>query len=102
MLFTKNVGTNLSRKYSQKLLDNAKVSATDALINTLKRVIQKTADATGGFIGNKITNKIKQISKTLKQNNSETVAYGHVKEIPKERYTSLQERQNMYDELRLI
>ena len=96
------MGTNLSRKYSQKLLDNAKVSATDALINTLKRVIQKTADATGGFIGNKITNKIKQISKTLKQNNSETVAYGHVKEIPKERDTSLQERQNMYDELRLI
>ena len=68
----------------------------------MKRVIQKTADATGGFIDNKITNKIKQISKTLEQNNSETVTYGHVKEIPKERYTSLQERQNMYDELRLI
>ena len=96
------MGTNLSRKYSQKILDNAKVSATDALINTLKRVIQKTADATGGFIDNKITNKIKQISKTLEQNNSETVTYGHVKEIPKERYTSLQERQSMYDELRLI
>ena len=59
LLFNKNVGTNLSRKYSQKLLDNAKVSATDALINTLERVIQETADATGGFIGNKITDKIK-------------------------------------------
>ena len=63
MLFTKNVGTNLSRKYSQKLLDNAKVSATDALINTLKRVIQKTADATGGFIDNKITNKLNKSRK---------------------------------------
>ena len=85
LLFTKNVVTNFSRKYSQKLLDNAKVSATDALINTLKRVIQKTADVTGGFIGKKITDKIKQISKTLEQNNSETVTYGYVKEIPKER-----------------
>ena len=92
LLFAKNVGTKLSGKYCQKFSDHAKQSATDELINTLKRVIQKKADPTGGFIGNEITDRIKQISKTLQQNNSETVTNGHVKEISKERYTSLEER----------
>ena len=37
----KNISKNLSGKYSQKLLDRAKQSATDALKTTSKRVIQK-------------------------------------------------------------
>ena len=43
-----------SGKYSQKLLDHAKQSAADALKTTLKRVTQKTAEATGDLIGYKI------------------------------------------------
>ena len=39
----KNISKNLSSKYSHKLLDHAKQSAADAL----KRVIQKSAEATG-------------------------------------------------------
>ena len=42
----KNIGKNMSKslsgKYSQKLLDQAKQSATDALKTSSKRVIQKT------------------------------------------------------------
>ena len=48
----------VSGKYSQKLLDHAKQSATDALKTTSKRVIQKTAEETGNLIGNKIANKV--------------------------------------------
>ena len=35
----KNISKNLSSKYSQKLIDHAKKSATDALKTTSKRVI---------------------------------------------------------------
>ena len=55
----KNISKNLSSKYNQKLLDNSKLSATDALKTTWKRVIQKTAEATGDLIGNKIAENYK-------------------------------------------
>ena len=87
-------------KYSQKLLDHAKISATDALKTSSKRVIQKTVEATGDLIGNKIANKITGVSKKLQQNNSETVTNENDKEIPKERYVSPEERQEILDELR--
>ena len=48
-----NIGENISKKlrgkYCQKLLDHAKQSATDTLKTTSKRVIQKTAEATGDW-----------------------------------------------------
>ena len=66
--FAKNVGThatrvakNLNNKYGQKLVDTAKKSATDALKISGKRAIQKTAEATGDFVGNTIANKITSI-----------------------------------------
>ena len=60
--FTKNMGTHLSNKYSQKLLDTAKKSTTDAIETDSIRVIQKTAEATGDLIGNKIADKITSVS----------------------------------------
>ena len=65
----------MSGKYSQKLLDHAKQTATDALKTTSKRVIQKTAEAIGDFIYNKIADavakyydrKITKISKIHKK-----------------------------------
>ena len=42
-----------------------------------KGAIQKTAEATGDFIGNKIANKIAKVSKNSQQNNSETVTNEH-------------------------
>ena len=68
----RNISKNLSSKDSQKLLDHAKQSATDALKTSSKRVIQETAEATGDIIGNEITDKITRVSKTLPQNNLET------------------------------
>ena len=61
----KNMSEKLSGKYSQKLLDHAKKSATEALKAGSKRKVQITAEATGDLIGNKITDKITKVSKTL-------------------------------------
>ena len=51
----------MSNKYSQKVFDStthatkvAKKSATDAIKSASKRAIQKTAEATGDLIGNKL------------------------------------------------
>ena len=53
----KNIIKNLSSKYSQKRLDHAKQSATDAPRFVLKRAIQKISEAICDSIGNKITIK---------------------------------------------
>ena len=42
-----NIWKKLSGKYSQKCLDDTKQSATDPLKPISKKVIQKTAEATG-------------------------------------------------------
>ena len=55
------MGKNLSNKYSQKLLDSAKKSTTDAIKTASKREIQKTAEATCELIGNKITSLSKNL-----------------------------------------
>ena len=79
----------------QKLLDNGKKSATDALKTSSKRVIQKSAEPTGDLVANKIANKIRRISTNSQQNNSETVTNENDKELPKERYISPEERQKI-------
>ena len=98
----KNISKNLSGKYSQKPLDHNKKSAWDTFKTVSKRAIQKTAEAAGDFIVNKIAYKITKISKTSQQNNSETVKNEHDKEIPKERHISPEKRQKIIDDLRLI
>ena len=59
----KNISKDLRYKYSQKLLDHAKKSATDELETISKRVIQKSSEATGNLIGNKTANRTKKVSK---------------------------------------
>ena len=59
------MGKNLSNKYNQKLLDTAKKSTTDAIKTASKRAIQKTTEATGDLIGNKIADKIMSVSTEL-------------------------------------
>ena len=68
--FAKNIGIHATRvakklnsKYDQKLVDIAKKSATDALKVAGKKVIQKTAEATGDLVGNTTANKITSISR---------------------------------------
>ena len=73
----------MSGKYSEKRIVNAKQSATGALKTTSKRVIQNTVEAISDLIGNKIANGITKVSRSLPQNNSETISNKHDKEILK-------------------
>ena len=98
--FAKNMGKSLSNKYGQKLLDSAKKSTTDAIKTASKRAIQKTAEATGDLIGNKIADKTTNVSKKPNNNNNnnedlEITAH-------KRRYISPEERQQIINELRLV
>ena len=59
----KNKSKNVSSKYGKNRLDHAKKCPTVALNTTSKWVIEKTAEATGGFIGNKVAPRIKKFHK---------------------------------------
>ena len=68
----------MSNKYSQKLVDTAKKSATDAIKAVSKRPIQKTAEATGDLVGNKIADKLQ-----VHQKNRIMKKYSQIKLIMK-------------------
>ena len=72
----------MNNKYGQKLIDTAKRSTTDAIKTASKRATQKTAEATGDLIGNKIAEDV------------ELTTY-------KKRYISPEERKQIIDELSL-
>ena len=99
--FAKNIGKDLSNKYSQKNIDTAKKSATDAIKTASQQAIQKTAEATGDLVGNKIADRITSISKKstkkLPPIDEDAELTTH-----KKRYISPGERQKIIDELRLV
>ena len=98
--FAKNIGKSFSNKYGQKLLDSAKKSTTAS-----KRAIQKTAEATVDLIGNKIADKITSVSnkKSTKELHNNDEAEEDVEiTTHKKRYVSPEERQQIFDELRLV
>ena len=109
------MGKNLSNKYGQKVLDSAKKSTADAIITASKRAIQKTADATGDLIGNKIADKMASVSMELHSkkkpsnnnnnnnnnndnNNNEDAELTSHEKI----YISPEKRQQIINELRLV
>ena len=108
--FAKNMGThatkvakNLSNICGQKLLDSAKKSTTDTIKTTSKRAIQKTAEATGDLIGNKIPDKLTSVSKkSTKELPNDETELDVERATPKKRYISPEERQQIIDELRLV
>ena len=69
--FAKNIGKNLSNKYVQKLLESAERSTVDVIKTASKRAIQKTAEAAGDLIGNKIADRITSVSKSTQQSCSQ-------------------------------
>ena len=85
----------------KKLVDTAKKSATDAIKTASKRAIQKTAEATGDLVGNKIADKITSVSekstKKLPTIDEDLGLTSH-----KKRYISPEVRQQIIDQLRLV
>ena len=95
------MGKSLSNKHGQKLLDSAKKCTTDAIKTASKRAIQKTAEATGDLIGNKIADKIISVSKKpakeLHNNDKDVEVIAH-----KKRDISPEKRQQIIEGLRLV
>ena len=84
-------------KYGKKLIDTATKTGMDAAKTASKRVVQKTAEATGVLIGNKKADKISSLGKT----NGDGKENGKGKEeqeilIPPEK------RQQIIDDLRFF
>ena len=73
---------------------------TDIIETASKRAIQKTEEATGDLIDNKIDDKITSVSKKSTQKNLDEAK--NETEIPKKRYISPEKRQQIIDELTLI
>ena len=95
------MGTHLTNKYGQKLIDTAKKSTADTIKTASKRAIEKTAEATADLIGNKTVDKITSISKKSSKELQNNKANDEI-EIPKERYIFPEERQQIIDELGLV
>ena len=57
------MGKDFNNIYQKKLLDSAKKFATDAIKAASKRAIQKTAEAPGDLIDNKIADEVTSVSK---------------------------------------
>ena len=92
---------SMSNKYGNKLVDTAKKSAADAIKIASKRAIQKTAEASGDLVGNKIADKITSASKTSTKKLS-TIDEDAELTSHKKRYISPEGRQQIIDELRLV
>ena len=82
----------MSNKYGQKLVDTAKKSATYAIKIASKRAIQKTAEATGDLVGNKIADKITSVSKKKSYNKNDDDDDDAELTTHKKRYISPKER----------
>ena len=53
----------VANKHGKKLMDTATKTGIEAAKTTSKRIVQKTAEATGDLIGNEVADKITSIGK---------------------------------------
>ena len=90
---------NFGNKYGKKLTDAAIKTGKDFAKIAGKKIVHKSAEATGDLIGNKIADKITSASKN--PHNEEIQSNEVNNEMPKERYISPKERQKIIDELKL-
>ena len=93
---TTKTGTNFNSKYSKKLTDTTIKTGNDFATIAGKKIVHKSAEATGNLIGNKLADKITSASK--KSHNEEIQSNEVNNEIPKERCISPKERQKIVDE----
>ena len=84
---------NFGDKYGKKLMNIATKTGIDAVKTSSKRVVQKTSEATGDLIGNKIADKITSvgITKSKKQEDER-----------QEIYILSEKRHQIIDDLRLL
>ena len=93
---------SMSNKYGKKLVGTAKKSAIDAIKAAAKRAMQKTAEAIGHLVGNKIADKIRSVYKKKSTKKLPNIDEDVELSTHKERYISPEERQHIIDESRLV
>ena len=81
----------LGDKYGEKLMDTATKTGIDATKTASKRVVQKTAEATGDLIGNKMAYKITSVAKSKQKTNK-----------PEKIYIPPEKRQQIIDDIKLF
>ena len=74
-------------------MDTATKTGIDAAKTASKRVVQKTAEATGDLIGNKIADEITSIGKLKEKEKTKKI---------EEIYIPPEKRQQIFDDLRLF
>ena len=85
----------------KNLTDTAIKTGKDFTTIAGKKIVHKSAEATGDLIGNKIADKI--TAKPSKKSQNEKIKSNEVNnKIPRERYILPKERQKIIDELRLL
>ena len=84
---------NFDHKFGEKSMDTATKTGMDAAKTPSKRVVQKTAEATGDLFRNKIADKITSIEKLKEKEKTNKV---HEIYIPPEK------RQQIIDDIRLF
>ena len=77
----------------RKLMDTATKAGIDVAKTASKRVVQKTADATGDLIGNKIADRITSIGKPKEKEKTKKT---------EEIYIPPEKRQQIIDDLKLV
>ena len=80
-------------KYGKKLMDTATKKGIDAAKTASKRVVQKTAGATGDLIENKMADKITSVAKLKEKEKTNK---------PEEIYILPEKRQQIIDDLKLF
>ena len=89
LLFAKKSGN----KYGKKLMGTATKAGIDAAKTASKRIVKKTAEATGDLIGNKIADDTTSIGKPKEK---------ETKEIEEMIYIPPEKRQQIIDDLTLF
>ena len=77
----------------KKIMNTATKTRIDVAKSASKRVVQKTAEATGDLIGNKIADKITSIG--ISKNDDKTKKVGEIYILP-------EKRQQIIDDLKLF
>ena len=77
-------------KYDKKIMDTATKTGMDATKTASKRVVQKTAEATGDLNENKIADKITSVGKSKEKEKTEEI------------YIPPEKRQQIIDHLKLF
>ena len=85
-------------KYGKRLVDTATKTGIDVAKTASKRVVQKTAEATGDLFGNKIADKITSVGKSKNKRKGKKDKANEIEEI----YILPEKRQQIIDDLRLF